>query len=71
MVSAGGAALLSFLLPGFGQVALGDATKGILFFIFGILVMLMLWYLLGIRIAYIGGFFYGLAAAYDALVSAR
>ena len=70
MVSPFAAAILSMLLPGWGQLATGYSVKGILLFIFGILVMLMLWYLLGLRAAYIGGFFYGLASAFDAFVCA-
>ena len=71
MATALGAAILSFFLLGLGHLALGQSTKGILFFIFGVMVMLMLWYLLGVRTAYIGGLFYALATAYDALISGR
>ncbi len=64
-----GAAVLSFIIPGFGHFAIRQPIKGILLFVFWVLVILMLLYLLGIRGACIGGFFYALASAFDAFIS--
>ena len=64
MVSPIIAAVISFLLPGIGQVVQGETKKGLIMFVIAIILSALSLYVLAL--CYIISFIYTIYAAYDA-----
>lgn len=64
MVSPIIAAVISFLLPGIGQVVQGETKKGLIMFVIAIILSALSLYVLALF--YIISFIYVIYAAYDA-----
>lgn len=66
MVSPIIAAIISFFLPGIGQIIQGETKKGAIMFVIAIVLSLISYSLGGMMIINIILFIYGIYAAYDA-----
>ena len=71
MVNAIIAAILSFLIPGFGQGVAGNITRGIIFFIIAIVIATIATLIFKHWIFYLIDILYALFAAYDAYLIAQ
>ena len=60
------AAILSFFIPGLGQFYAGDLSKGILYFVMGIILGIVISIIFKQSIYYIISLLYSLYVAYDA-----
>ena len=65
------AAILSFFIPGLGQVISGEIGKGIMFFIVAVLLGIIVGFVLKNWLAGIINFLYSLYVAYDAYQIAK
>ena len=63
MVSPIVAAIISFILPGIGQVVQGETKKGIIMFVISLILAVLLQYVSLLGIIYL---IYAIYAAYDA-----
>ena len=71
MVNAILAAILSFLIPGLGQVIAGDVKKGIVFFIVAVVLALVGTIIFRHWVVYLIELIYSIYAAYDAYQMAQ
>lgn len=65
------AAILSFLIPGLGQVLSGNIIRGIIFFVIAILIGIIATVIFQHWIVWIIDFVYAVFAAYDAYNTTR
>lgn len=65
------AAILSFLIPGLGQIYAGDFKKGIIFFIICLVISIFALFIFKQWFVWIIELLYGLFAAYDAYQMAQ
>lgn len=63
------AAILSFIIPGLGQILAGDTKKGVMY----IVIAIVLWILIPLTafLSAIAGFIFAIYAAYDAYKMAQ
>lgn len=64
-------AILSFIIPGLGQVINGDIKKGIILFVLALIMGIIAGWIFRTWIVYIIDLFIALYAAYDAYITAQ